>query len=109
MEAQFKQYKIHAEAELATLSQQLADLKTSYTKTREQLRIEQAAFERVQAANRRLQDELLAQHEELKHTRTEIDLAAKRHLENMEVAKVSTLLGGMWQEELAVMVNNAHW
>jgi len=57
-----------------------------------QLRVEQAAVERVQAVNRRLQDELLAQHEELKHSRAEIDSAAKRHFENMEVAKVSGLI-----------------
>jgi len=37
VEAELKQHKIHTDAELARLSQQIADLKASYTKTREQV------------------------------------------------------------------------
>lgn len=53
-----------------------------------QLRIEQSALERLQGANRRLQDELLAQHEELKNARAESDGAARRQTENLELVKV---------------------
>jgi hypothetical protein len=53
-----------------------------------QLRIEQSGLERVQAVNRRLQDELLAAHEELKQARGENDAAATRHAQNIELLKV---------------------
>ena len=72
------------EAEVKTQSQQLDELKEAYVKTRDQLRLDQAAVENMRVTSTRLAEELKGAQDELRAARQASDDANKRHSMNMQ-------------------------
>jgi chromosome segregation ATPase len=72
------------EADIKTQSAQLIDLKEAFTKTRDQLRLDQAAVENMRATTARLAEELKAAQDELVSAKKAEQESAIRHSQNMK-------------------------
>jgi chromosome segregation ATPase len=72
------------EAEIKKQNDQLEELKGAYTKTRDQLRLDQAAVENMRATTIRLAEELKGAQDELVNSKVMTEETQTRHAENMK-------------------------
>ena len=72
------------EAEVRMQGDQLGELKDAYTKTRDQLRLDQAAVENMRATTTRLAEELKGAQDELVSNKRAADENSSRHSQNMK-------------------------
>jgi len=76
-------------AEVKTQTEQVAELKSAYLKTRDQLRLDQASVENMRATTKRLADELKGAQDELDGARRANAETSARHSENMKTVTYS--------------------
>jgi len=71
-------------AEVKTQNAQLSEIKEAYVKTRDQLRLDQAAVENMRVTSQRLAEELKGAQDELVASRQASEETNKRHSQNMQ-------------------------
>ena len=81
VESQLRDAKQILEAEVGLQKKEIEELRQAYAKTRDQVRIEQTAAEKILAVGQRTAEELKAAQDELMHLRSNADDAAARHNE----------------------------
>lgn len=72
------------EADNRTQNEHLAEIKEAYVKTRDQLRLDQAAVENMRVTSQRLAEELKGAQDELVASRQASEETSKRHSANMQ-------------------------
>jgi len=84
IEAELRTKNQSLNADVKTQSEQLAEIKEAYVKTRDQLRLDQAAVENMRVTSQRLAEELKGAQDELVASRQASEETNRRHSMNMQ-------------------------